>query len=88
MQRARGPNNSSKAGQWRLFKSGNEGSRAYLDSIFFVGYEVDARLHSGKSTFPQYLFLKSVDICRIECDILGRYRSSEALISRDELEQQ
>lgn len=36
---------------------------SYLDSILFVGDEVDARLHSGISTLSQYLFLQSIDIC-------------------------
>lgn len=79
---------SCNTGQWRLFESGSEGRRAYLDSIFFIGYEVDARLHSGISTFSQDLLLKSVDICRKEWDTLGRSRGSAALIARDELEQQ
>lgn len=53
--------------------------QAYLDSIFLVCYEVDACLHSGISTFSQYLFLQSVDIWSLKWDILGRYSDSVSL---------
>lgn len=39
------------------------GAGNYLNSIFFVGDEIDARLHSGISTLAQNLILEPVDIC-------------------------
>lgn len=61
----------------------SNGTYAYLDSIFLVRYEVDACLHPGISTFSQHLFLQSVDIWSIKCDLLGRYSGPVSLTSGD-----
>ncbi len=50
-----------------------EDSLAYLNSIFLVGDEVDACLHSGISALSQYLLLQSVDICGTQLDKLTNY---------------